>query len=101
MQFVAGSVGRKLPGDGTALAIAPQFNLVDARAQLPHAFHSARQARTLENADLDLGHVQPTAVFWGVVELHALQDAPGFLWRKGFIERSRDMSIEIILSCLN
>ena len=47
---------------------------------------SAIQALAAEHADLDLDHVEPTGMFWGVVELQAAQNSPGFGGREGLIE---------------
>ena len=38
---------------------------------------SAVQALAAEHADLDLGHVEPTGMLGGVVELQAAQNPPG------------------------
>lgn len=44
---------------------------------------AAIQALTLQDAQLDFGHVEPTAVLGHMVELEAVDQAPGFLWGEG------------------
>ena len=43
-----------------------------------------------------LSHVQPTAVYWSVVELQALGDAPCFGWLEGIVQRAELVSVEIV-----
>ena len=49
-----------------------------------------------EDAQLYLSHVQPTAVYWSVVELQALGDAPCFGWLEGIVQRAELVSVEIV-----
>jgi hypothetical protein len=51
----------------------------------------------LEDADLDLDHVEPTGVFRGVVELEAAQDAAGLGGGKGLVESAGGMDRQIVL----
>jgi hypothetical protein len=37
----------------------------------------ATEALALQHADLTFDHVEPTGMFWGVVELEATQDTAG------------------------
>ena len=39
-----------------------------------------------KNAEFRLGQIEPAAVFWSVVPFEALDQAPGFDGRKGFVE---------------
>ena len=94
-------IGGKAPRDATVLSIAFGFQGGNALAQVLQAFHPTRQTATGKKTDLDLGHIQPTAMFRGVMELHALQDAAGLGWLKGFIESRGRMSIEVILHDTN
>ena len=96
MQFLTSIMESKLPGDGSALGIALQLKRVDALAQRPQAVHASRQARALENADLDFGHVQPTAMLGRVVKFQPPQDPPSLCGRKGFVEDGCRMHIEIV-----
>src|SRR6266581_3217109 len=97
MEFVTSVIGGKAPRDGAALSIALGLQDSDALAQYLHAFHAARHRAPRKNTDLDLGHIQPTAVFGRVVELHPLQNPPGLCWFKGFIQGSGRMGVQVIL----
>ncbi|GHO76467.1 hypothetical protein KSD_42380 [Ktedonobacter sp. SOSP1-85] len=97
MKLITSIVDRKLPRKGTVLAIALQFHLVDAGAQLSHAAHIARQASSLEHADLDLGYIQPTGMLGDRAKLHAPQNLSSLFWRECLKELRRRMGVE--LSC--
>src|SRR5437879_899844 len=81
----------KLPGDGTARAIALHLQSIDASAQVSHTVGAARKTATLKNADLNFGHIQPTAVFGSVMKLSPPQNASRLFRRECFIERGRGM----------
>ena len=49
-----------------------------------------------QDAEFDLCHIEPTAVFGSVVKLQTPGDAPGFSGREGLVERSRFMGVEIV-----
>ena len=51
----------------------------------------------MKHADLDLDHVKPTGVFWGVVELKAAQDATGLSGGKGLVEGAGGMDRQVVL----
>jgi hypothetical protein len=44
------------------------------------------QALAAQHADLDLDHVEPAGVLWGVVEFDFLEDAVRFGRCEGFVE---------------
>ena len=50
-----------------------------------------------QDAEFGLGHVQPASVFWRVVPLEAFDRPARFSGRKGFVERSRLVGVEIVL----
>src|SRR2546421_1205227 len=101
MELVTSIIGSKAPRDSAALRIAFGLQCGNALAQLLHAFHPTRQTATGKNTDLDLGHVQPTAMFGSVMELHPLQNAAGLSRFKGFIQGSSRMRIQVILHNAN
>src|SRR5215203_1907274 len=51
---------------------------------------------TSEHRELDLGHVQPRAVLWGVVDLQPLQQTPSFTRGERLIQSGRGMGVEIV-----
>lgn len=67
----------ELPLDGSASSVASALPLVDFEPQAISAGHASIQALPAEDSDLYLGHVEPTGVFGGVVELHACQQPFG------------------------
>ena len=50
----------------------------------------------MQDAQLDLGHVQPTAVLGRVMKLQLLDKASGFRRLEGFVERTRPVRVEIV-----
>src|SRR5580704_8396927 len=58
---------------------------------------SAIQALAAEHADLDLDHVEPTGMLWGVVELEAAQNSPSFRGRECLIEGAGRVGRQVIL----
>lgn len=57
---------------------------------------ASSQTLSSEHADLDLGHVQPTGVFRGVVKLHAAQQPRRRRRAENFDEALAEVSIEIV-----
>src|SRR2546423_13525524 len=97
MELVTSIVGGEAPRDGTVLSIALGLQGGDALAQVLHACHTTRQTATSKDTDLDLGHIQPTAMFGCIVKLHPLQNAAGLLPLQGFIQRWTRMGIVVML----
>ena len=65
--------------DGDSL-IALMFQRRDLSLQYHLVADSTVETLVAEDAQLYLSHVQPTAVYWSVVELQALGDPPRFGW---------------------
>ena len=101
MELVTSVIGSKAPRDGAVLSIAFGLQGGDALAQVLHADHATRQTATSKNTDLDLGHIEPTAMFGRVVELHPLQKPPGLCWCVSFIQGRGRMRIQGILHDAN
>src|SRR5713226_6342474 len=97
MELVTSVAGSKAPRDGAALSIALGLQGSDALAQHLHAFHATRQTATSKDTDLDLSHIQPTAMFGRIMEFHPLQDTTRFWRRKGFIQGRSGVRVQIIL----
>jgi hypothetical protein len=57
---------------------------------------TAIKALSFEDADLDLGHVQPTPALGRVVELEAIKIRPSLIWREELVERSRFVRVELV-----
>ena len=52
----------ELPGNAPALVVAFAFYRLDVATQSRLAFQAQGEGIALEDRDLDLGHIQPTAV---------------------------------------
>ena len=64
--------------------------------QLLEALDALRQTAALKDADLDLYHIQPTAMFERVMHLQSLPDALYFLRSKRLVEASHRMHVEVV-----
>jgi len=49
-----------------------------------------------QDAQFDLGHVEPAAVFGGVADLQAIQESPRLFRREGFVQRGRRMGDVVV-----
>src|SRR5579864_5319394 len=91
------SIGtRKAPMDLAVLRIALRRQNHNMLPQMIEALHAFRQTSALKDADLDLGHVKPTAMFGCIMHLQSLPDAPCLLRLKSLIEAGRRMGVEIV-----
>src|SRR5229473_7710489 len=57
---------------------------------------TARQTLTLQNTDLDLGHIQPAGMLGRVVELDPAQHRYGRLHTEHFLEALAPMRVEVV-----
>src|SRR5215207_8817693 len=62
---------------------------------LPRA-HSPIQTLPGKHRELYLGHVQPRAMLWSVVDLQLLSDAPDLNWGERLIECGGSMGVEVV-----
>src|SRR5215216_143257 len=92
----AGIGGGELPADAPALGVAggePGSDLLGERLVIGD---TRGQALAGQDAELDLGDVQPTAVLGRVMELQLGGEASGFGGREGLIERGRGVGVEVV-----
>ena len=61
------------------------------------AIHPPVQALTVHNADLRLGHVQPTTMLGRVMPLDLVQQATGKLGRERLVQAGPIMGVEVVL----
>ena len=95
-QFDSRLVSRKLPVDlvGTNISVAfPGGDLV--RKALP-VVDPARQTLPSEYAQFAFGHVQPTSVLRGEVDVQPFRQSPSFAGSERFIERRGRMRIQVV-----
>jgi hypothetical protein len=72
--FCAGLFRREHPFDAGAGSISLPFPSGDFATQSLGVVDPASEALAAQDADLDLNHVEPACVLWGVVELDPPQD---------------------------
>ena len=88
MKFESGVEGRESPFDGgrysvalifecCSLSLELIFECCSLSLELLFVADSTVETLSTENAELDLRHVEPAAMFWGVMKLQALGDASG------------------------
>src|SRR5215470_11183724 len=87
LELRAGLPIGELPVDARPPGVALALQRAHPPLQGRHVADRAREAAALDDADLDLGLVEPAAVLGRVVELLARQDAAGLLRREGLVER--------------
>jgi len=86
LEFDASIFGGELPVGLGVVGIAivlPGSDFVDEGLFVGDA---AIEALGREDAEFRLGQIEPTAMPWSVVPFEALDQAPGFDGRKGFVE---------------
>src|SRR5215207_58873 len=96
MQLATGVIDGELPVDGGALLVAsglPGGDLGDEGVAVADA---AAEALARQHRELQLGHVEPTAVDRGVVELQLPEDAPGLVGRERLVERARGVGVQVV-----
>src|SRR2546427_3878521 len=95
-EFIPGDGDGKTPMDFDLLFGAPFFPCADLAAQPIGVVQAAIEALTIQNADVDFCHVEPTGVLGGVMELQAVQQPSRFIRRKRLVQGSPRMGVEVI-----
>ena len=86
----------ELPFDGATLLVAIGLPSVDFALQKVYAGDSTIQALATEDADFDLGHVEPTGVLGRVVKAHAAQPFAGRLAAQHIVEALPEVRIQVV-----
>ena len=68
----------------------------DLGDELIALFDAPVETLAAQYANLDLDHVEPAGVLWGVMELDALEDAACFGSREGLVEGASGMGREVV-----
>ncbi len=72
---LSASIGtRKAPMDPSAGSVAFSSQGFNVLPEMLKAFDAFGQTSAFKNADLDLSHVEPTAMFRGIMHLQSLPD---------------------------
>src|SRR5215207_995017 len=96
MQFVPRILGCKAPLDLGARGVALVFQLLDLSPERLLVADPPVEALAAEDAQLDLGDVEPTAMLRRVMELQLPQYAPRLRGRERLIQRGRAVRVQII-----
>src|SRR5215471_12035542 len=96
MQFLPRSRSRESPGNRGVRCIACAFIRSDLTGEHGFVRYTAIQTLSLQDTQLDFGHIQPTAVLGRVMKFELLQNAPRFCGGKGFIERRGFVGVEVV-----
>ena len=94
--MVRAAAAVKTPRDGGMGVIALALEGLYLPTQRRLVGDAPSEALATQHAQLDLCHVQPTAMLWGVVELQALQYPPCLHRGKGLVQRCRPVGIEVV-----
>src|SRR5687768_16924981 len=89
LQLDAGVLGPELPVDAAAGGVAPRFPGGDLPLQGRPIRDAAVEALAGQDAQLDLGDVEPAAVRRGVVQLQLLREPSGLGRRERLVQRAR------------
>ncbi len=87
---------RKTPMHTAAPAIALDHQGHNVLPQMIEALDAFGQTASLKNADLNLGHIEPTPMLGRVMHLQSRPNGLRFLRRKGLIQTRRGMRVEIV-----
>src|SRR3954467_2500967 len=93
------------PLDATSGGVSPPLPSRDLGGEGGSLGSTACKALALQDADLDLGHVQPTRVFRCVVELDPAQQCGCRRYTEHFFKAAAQMRVEVVhhqvnLACL-
>ncbi len=97
MQAFASLNRGELPGKRALLRVALGFQSRGALTQRVEIGTGSAQTATGQDADLDLSHVEPTAVFGRRMEREPLAPPVRLLRREGRVEGGGTMGVEVVL----
>jgi hypothetical protein len=84
-EFDPGVVRGKAPCDIRSSAVTRCFPRRDFSPHCPNVANAPIQALTRENAQLNLGHVQPAGTLWGAMEFKAVSETQGLIRWKSLV----------------
>src|SRR5215207_3466552 len=96
MQLPPRILGREPPLDLGAGGVARLLQFPDFTLERLFVADAPVQTLTAEDAQLDLGDVEPTAMLRRVVELQPPSDAACFLRREGLIQRGHPVRVQVV-----
>src|SRR5687768_13942229 len=96
MQLAACVLDGELPADGGVLLVAGGLPGGDFSHEGVAVTDAAVEALAGEHRELQLGHVEPTAVDGGVVKLQLPADATSFSRRERLVEGGRGVGVQVV-----
>jgi len=88
VEFDSSILSGETPIDGSPALVALMLQGLNLLSESLFIDDATTQDPSPQVAELDLYHVEPTAVFGGVVKLQTPGDAPSSSGREGLVERS-------------
>jgi hypothetical protein len=86
----------KAPIDAASSGVAPLLPGRDLCGEYGLLGRAACQALALQNANLDLGHVEPSRMLWRVVKLDLTQQRRCHLYTEYFVKALSHVRIEVV-----
>ena len=96
LKFSASVLSGETPVNEGDSLVTLMFQRRDLSFQYHLVADSTVETLIAQDAQLYLGHIQPTAVYWSVMELQALGDASCFGWLEGIVQRAQLVSVEVV-----
>ena len=89
------------PLDATSIDVALMLPSVDLASHGVSIHQPPSEALALQDADLDLRHVEPTRMLWRVMKLHASQQCVGGRAAQHFLEARTEVGVEVVQNQMN
>src|SRR6266536_5099952 len=86
----------ELPVDGADLLVAMLLPALNLLTEILDSSNVMGQALPRQHTEFDLGDVEPTGMFGGVMDLQSVGQSLGLFWRKDLVERGRGVGIEVV-----
>src|SRR5258708_23357183 len=100
-QFDAGIGGGKMPVNGSLFLVALGFKAPNSQIELGGVGNAWVEGTRRQNTQFNFSHVEPRAMFGGVVKAQARENASGLSRLKSLIQRSGGVRIEIVQDQMN
>ena len=97
-QLYSGITCLKMPVDFCCGCIPLRFPCRQFTAQQTYFSNPAGKTLSGHYIQFNFRHIQPAAMLWGIMNLQPFNDAPRFFCRIAFVQRSRFMCIEVIIT---
>ena len=85
-----------MPGDGLSGMIAVSIPCGDFGLESGEVSNAALKGLACEGGEFDFSHVEPGAMFGGMVDFEAREEFSGFIWRESRVEGSGFVGVEVV-----